>query len=80
LISRTLALRKSHPALFAEGYTNRWGCGHARKSPLRIRAPPWQRGVVVAVPRLVAALDRSPAGATPSSGFRPHPRSAGETF
>ena len=61
LISRTLALRKSHPALFAEGAYEPLEVAGTRENHLCAFAR--RRGsesVVVAVPRLVAALDAEP--------------------
>jgi (1->4)-alpha-D-glucan 1-alpha-D-glucosylmutase len=61
LISRSLALRKSHPALFAEGAYEPLEVAGARENHLCAFAR--RRGsesVVVAVPRLVAALDAEP--------------------
>ena len=61
LISRTLALRKAQPALFAEGAYEALEVAGARES--HICAFARRRGsesVVVAVPRLVTALDAEP--------------------
>ena len=61
LITRALALRKSHPALFAEGAYEPLEVAGTRESHLCAFAR--RRGsesVVVAVPRLVAALDAEP--------------------
>jgi (1->4)-alpha-D-glucan 1-alpha-D-glucosylmutase len=61
LISRALALRKSHPALFAEGAYEPLEVAGTRENHLCAFAR--RRGsesVVVAVPRLVAALDAEP--------------------
>ena len=61
LISRALALRKSHSALFAEGAYEALEVAGARENHLCAFAR--RRGsesVVVAVPRLVAALDAEP--------------------
>ena len=67
LISRSLALRKSHPALFAEGaYEPLEVARRARKSSLRICAPlrRQERGGGGAAPGRRARC-ASPAGATP---------------
>jgi (1->4)-alpha-D-glucan 1-alpha-D-glucosylmutase len=61
LISRTLALRTSHPAIFAEGAYEPLEVAGTRENNLCAFAR--RRGsesVVVAVPRLVAALDAAP--------------------
>jgi (1->4)-alpha-D-glucan 1-alpha-D-glucosylmutase len=61
LITRALALRKSHPALFAEGAYEPLEVAGRRENHLCTFAR--RRGsesVVVAVPRLVAALDAEP--------------------
>jgi (1->4)-alpha-D-glucan 1-alpha-D-glucosylmutase len=61
LISRTLALRKSHPALFAEGAYEPLGVAGTRENHLCAFARrSGSESVVVAVPRLVAALDAEP--------------------
>ena len=61
LITRALALRKSHPVLFAEGVYEPLEVAGTRENHLCAFAR--RRGnesVVVAVPRLVAALDAEP--------------------
>ena len=61
LISRTLALRQAHPDLFAEGGYEALEVGGARENHLCAFARRCGgKSVVVAVPRLVAALDARP--------------------
>ncbi|MGZ3288244.1 MAG: malto-oligosyltrehalose synthase, partial [Xanthobacteraceae bacterium] len=61
LISRTLALRQAHPELFAEGGYEALEVGGARENHLCAFARRCGgKSVVVAVPRLVAALDARP--------------------
>jgi (1->4)-alpha-D-glucan 1-alpha-D-glucosylmutase len=61
LISRTLALRQTHPDLFAEGGYEALEVGGARENHLCAFARRCGgKSAVVAVPRLVAALDARP--------------------
>jgi (1->4)-alpha-D-glucan 1-alpha-D-glucosylmutase len=61
LIARTLALRQAHPDLFAEGGYEALEVGGARENHLCAFARRCGgKSVVVAVPRLVAALDARP--------------------
>jgi (1->4)-alpha-D-glucan 1-alpha-D-glucosylmutase len=61
LISRTLALRQAHPDLFAEGGYEALEVGGARENHLCAFARRCGgKSAVVAVPRLVAALDARP--------------------
>ena len=61
LISRSLALRQAHPDLFAEGGYEALEVGGARENHLCAFARRCGgKSVVVAVPRLVAALDARP--------------------